>query len=108
MKRLIAAVFSLINACVPKDPRRVVFCSFPDYSDNARAVYEELMRKQAYTKYRLVWLFHAHEVISSVLRRPEGNVCALQRVKSALEMGGRYFGYVAAYEHAFAVAHREN
>ena len=59
-------------------------------------------------KYRLVWLFHAHEVISSVLRRPEGNVCALQRVKSALEMGGRYFGYVAAYEHAFAVAHREN
>jgi CDP-glycerol glycerophosphotransferase (TagB/SpsB family) len=62
MKRLIAAVFSLINACVPKDPRRVVFCSFPDYSDNARAVYEELMRKQAYTKYRLVWLIKTDEL----------------------------------------------
>lgn len=56
MNRLIAAAFSLANACVPKDKRRVVFCSFPDLSDNARAVYEAMAKDTAYASYRLVWL----------------------------------------------------
>ena len=60
MNRWIAKAFSWINTCVPKDPRRVVFCSFPDYSDNARAVYEEMCRVGLDKTYRLSWLVNGN------------------------------------------------
>ncbi|MBO5798215.1 MAG: CDP-glycerol glycerophosphotransferase family protein, partial [Clostridia bacterium] len=56
MNRLLSAAFSLVNALVPKNKKRVVFCSFPTFSDNARAVYEEMVRQGLDARYRLVWL----------------------------------------------------
>ncbi len=61
MNRVIAAAFSFVNACVPKSRRRVVFCSFPDYSDNARAVYEEMVRRGMDKRYRITWLLNGEK-----------------------------------------------
>ncbi len=58
MNRLIAAAFTFVNACVPKSKKQVVFCSFPDYSDNARAVYEEMVRCGLAEGYRITWLLN--------------------------------------------------
>lgn len=51
-------VFTLVNACLPKSKKQVVFCSFPDYSDNARAVYEEMVRRSLDKTYRITWLLN--------------------------------------------------
>lgn len=56
MNRWLSAAFSFVNACIPKDKKRVVFCSFPAFSDNARAVYEEMVRQGMDKTYRLLWL----------------------------------------------------
>ncbi|MBE6757894.1 MAG: hypothetical protein E7552_05025 [Ruminococcaceae bacterium] len=58
MNRMVAAAFALVNACVPKAAKQVVFCSFPDYSDNARAVYEEMVRSGMDKQYRITWLLN--------------------------------------------------
>ncbi len=62
MNPIISAAFSVLNALVPKDRRRVVFASFPDVSDNARAVFEAMRRDPAFADYRLVWLVKTDEL----------------------------------------------
>ena len=56
MNRLIAAAFTAVNALIPKSKKQVVFCSFPDYGDNARAVYEEMVRQGMGETRILTWL----------------------------------------------------
>jgi len=58
MSSIVAAAFRWVNACVPKAKKQVVFCSFPDYSDNARAVYEEMIRRGMDKQYRITWLLN--------------------------------------------------
>ena len=45
----------LLNFILPKDSRKIFFYSSPDYSDNARAVYEEMVRQGLDKKYSVVW-----------------------------------------------------
>lgn len=56
MNRLMAAAFTVANTLIPKSKRRVVFCSFPDYADNARALYEQMLRQGMGERYRISWL----------------------------------------------------
>lgn len=53
-KFLIEAAFFL-NKLIPKKKNQVFFYSTPDYSDNARAVYEEMVRQGLDKKYSVVW-----------------------------------------------------
>ena len=34
----------------------IVFESYPDFSDNTKAVYDEMMRREYYKRYRMVWI----------------------------------------------------
>lgn len=45
----------LINTLIPKNNNQVFFYSSPDYSDNARAVYEEMVRQGLDKRYSVVW-----------------------------------------------------
>lgn len=45
----------LINKVIPKKNNQVFFYSSPDYSDNARAVYEEMVRQGLDKRYSIVW-----------------------------------------------------
>ena len=60
MKELILSflvnVCYFINRIVPKDNERLFFYSFPDYSDNARAIYEELREENK--MYKVTWAVH--------------------------------------------------
>lgn len=50
-------LFAVLNRLIPKDSRRVVFCSFPDFSDNAQALYLYMMEHpMADRSTRFVWL----------------------------------------------------
>ncbi len=43
MSRLLNGTLHLLNRLIPKDKNRAVFCSFPDVSDNAYAVYRYMV-----------------------------------------------------------------
>lgn len=54
---LVDRLILMINRLIPKDPDRAVFCSFPDYSDNAYAVYAHMATYPTEnTPKKLIWL----------------------------------------------------
>ncbi|WP_336778146.1 CDP-glycerol glycerophosphotransferase family protein [Pantoea sp. USHLN256] len=55
MVRLVKRVLSLINYLIPKNNTKVVFKSRPDFSGNARALYEYININHK-DKYKLVWI----------------------------------------------------
>lgn len=54
MEEIINFFLSLINKIIPKC-NKIVFCSYPDFSDNAAAVFDYMVKNQL-TNYKLVWL----------------------------------------------------
>lgn len=54
---LAGRLFTALNRILPKDARRAVFCSFPDYSDNAQALYAYIAaHPRQDIPDRLIWL----------------------------------------------------
>lgn len=49
-------IFELIDNIVPKKKNKIMFCSWPDYSDNAKQFYEYL-KKYYGDKYEFVWAY---------------------------------------------------
>ena len=47
LRRALTGVHALLQRLVPADPRRVVFTSIPDHTDNSFAVYRHLLRTRA-------------------------------------------------------------
>ena len=45
----------IINFFIPKDKNTIFLYSMPDYTDNAREIYKELVRQELDKKYRVVW-----------------------------------------------------
>lgn len=50
-----AGVIKLLDLFIPKNKRKIVFCSFPDFSDNAKEYYEYLLANHP-DEYELIWL----------------------------------------------------
>ena len=59
MKRFLYIVLllliRLINYLFPKDKCKILFDSFPDYSDNARALSDYIISEHKYDDYRIYW-----------------------------------------------------
>lgn len=55
IENIILNMAFLLNRIVPKKQNQVFFYSTPDYSDNTRAIYEEMKRKNLDKKYSIVW-----------------------------------------------------
>ncbi len=51
----IIGLANLLDYLIPKNSKKIVFCSFPDCSDNAREYYE-YMKANHSNEYELVWL----------------------------------------------------
>lgn len=49
-------IIRVINALVPKNKRKVVFDSFPDYADSSRAVFEYMRTDDRFKEYTFVWI----------------------------------------------------
>ena len=50
-----------LNFIIPKKNNKVIFYSSPDYSDNARALYEELVREELDKEFDVVWVVKAFD-----------------------------------------------
>lgn len=55
MKKIVCILISLLDRVIPKNPARCVFASFPDFSDNAYALYE-FMQTNSPSAWTFVWL----------------------------------------------------
>lgn len=56
MKRIIHFIISLLQYVIPKSDKVLVFNSFPDFTDNAYALYKYLCNSRG-GKYRYIWIF---------------------------------------------------
>lgn len=54
IKKIISGILSLINRLIAKK-RMISFASFPDYSDNSKALYEYMVFKKVFDDYEYVW-----------------------------------------------------
>ncbi|MEZ9012508.1 hypothetical protein BCT55_06800 [Vibrio splendidus] len=52
-------IFSIVNTCIPKNKNRVLFKSIPDYSGNAIAFSDYLVRN--YPEYEIIWLIKGEQ-----------------------------------------------
>lgn len=55
MKKIINYVLYIVNTVTPKKSNKITFCSYPDYSDNSKALFEYI-RKNYVDKFELVWI----------------------------------------------------
>lgn len=68
---IIANFINIINYFVPKKQNQIIFYSMPDFSDNSKALYEEMLKQGLHKKYSLVW----------VVKQPEKYIMINQNTK---------------------------
>lgn len=63
LKELLYFGLRNLNMLIPKKDNQILFASKPDYSDNAKALYEYIMANQIYQQYDIVWLVSDPETL---------------------------------------------
>lgn len=69
LKELVYLVLRILNIITPKKHNRILFASIPDYSDNAKALYEYTTMNQTYQQYDVVWLVSDPEILQTLTRK---------------------------------------
>lgn len=59
VRRTLGLILFCLNWIWPKDPKLMVFHSYPDFTDNSRALYEYITRYHS-DEYRCVWILSAN------------------------------------------------
>lgn len=78
--RILLFFIHILNWLIPKEKNSVFFYSSPDFSDNARALYEEMRAQGLHTKYRITWSVKDIEKYRSILP-PDVHVVAHRSVR---------------------------
>lgn len=60
MKNILKKILSFINGLIPKNKNKIVLESSPDFSDNAKAIYDYLLKKGK-RDYTFVWSVYNYE-----------------------------------------------
>ena len=68
IEKVLINVAYCINLVIPKRSNQVFFYSMPDYSDNARAVYEKMLQLGLTSKYRIIWAVKDEKKYQSLLK----------------------------------------
>ena len=63
LKELLYFGLRTLNMLIPKKNKQIIFASIPDYSDNAKALYEYVMANQTHQQYDIVWLVSDPETL---------------------------------------------
>jgi len=58
LKWIVRKIILFLNFIIPKDPYSIIFMSFPDFSDNSRALYEYISALPDSLNYKLTWLVY--------------------------------------------------
>lgn len=71
--KIIKIVYKLIYRFIPVDDRLVIFISFHGrgYSDNPRAIYEQMIKDPRFSDYRFIWFIKNHKKKNIVIPRAE-------------------------------------
>lgn len=70
-------LIKFINYIIPKKREKVMFASFPDFADNARALYEYMIQNDQFTGWKYVWVVSSITNLSNsdntlFIKKPEG------------------------------------
>lgn len=55
LPRYIILIGKILDKILPKDNKKIIFCSYPDYSDNAKEFFEYMLVKHQ-DEYNMIWL----------------------------------------------------
>ncbi len=64
-----ALFFSALSRLVPKDAHKIMFFSVPDYSDNAKYVYDKMLESGFDKTHQLIWCVYSPVHANHVIRR---------------------------------------
>ncbi len=62
-------IFSALSRLIPKDDHKILFFSVPDYSDNAKYVYDRMLESGFDKTHRLIWCVYSPVPANHVIRR---------------------------------------
>jgi CDP-glycerol glycerophosphotransferase len=63
LKELLYFGLRTLNTIIPKKNNQILFASIPDYSDNAKALYEYIITNQTHQQYDIIWLVNDSKVL---------------------------------------------
>lgn len=63
---IVKKTFRLISFIIPKNDKKIIFASFPSFSDNAWALYEHMIRRSKYKNYHYYWLVRDNFISTKV------------------------------------------
>jgi CDP-glycerol glycerophosphotransferase len=66
---IVTLVFSALSRLVPKDEHKILFFSVPDFSDNARYVYDRMLESGFDKTHQLIWCVYSPIRANHVIRR---------------------------------------
>ncbi len=66
---IINQVISLISNFIPKNRNKILFFSKPDYSDNAKYIYEKMLEMNLNNRLDLIWAVYTKVNVNNVKRR---------------------------------------
>jgi len=59
----------ILNTMVPKKDDQILFVSYPDYSDNSKALFEYITKNPVYKRYDVVWLVRDPDILKLLTER---------------------------------------
>ncbi|KLK87738.1 hypothetical protein SZ63_08945 [Methanoculleus sediminis] len=62
-------IFSTLSRFIPKDERKILFFSAPDYSDNAKYIYDRMLESGFGNTHQLIWCVYSPIRANHVIRR---------------------------------------
>jgi len=85
---IVTFVFSALSLFVPKDEHKVLFFSTPDFSDNAKYVYDRMLESGLDRTYRLIWCVYSPVRANYALRRSSEYLCHALTAKYIISTHG--------------------
>jgi CDP-glycerol glycerophosphotransferase len=58
-----------LNTLIPKKENQILFASIPDYSDNAKALYEYVVASGKHQQYDIIWLVNDPEILKVLTQK---------------------------------------
>ncbi len=66
---IVTLTFSALSRFIPKDAHKILFFSVPDYSDNAKYVYDKMLGSGFGETHQLIWCVYSPINANHVFRR---------------------------------------
>lgn len=103
----------ILNTIIPKKNNQILFASIPDYSDNAKALYEYFVTNQIHQQYDIVWLVNDPEILRLLTQRgikvhleqSVRGLCSIFRSKYIIGTHNNYCGIKAKNQYIINLWH---